>query len=90
MEYNKLLNELFDILDKNEDIIKIKKFKNKLLDNKDLLKEIKEVNNNFTLENKKKLYKNDDYVEYLKLETNIKLLINSIKNKFNFIGRSCK
>ena len=90
MEYNDLLNELFNLLDKDENIIKIKELKNKLLNNKELLKEIEDVNNNFILENKKKLYKNKDYVEYLKLETNIRLLIYSIKNKFNFIGRSCK
>ena len=89
MEYNELINELLDLLDKDDNIIKIKKLKNKLLCNKELIKEIKEVNNNFNIENKKNLYNNNDYVEYLKLETNIRLLINFIKNKFNFINRSC-
>ena len=90
MEYNDLLNELFDLLDKEENIIKIKKLKIKLLNNKEFIKQIKDVNNNFILENKKKLYNNIDYVEYLKLENNIRLLTNAIKQKFNLVDRSCR
>lgn len=89
MEYNKLINELLDILDKDENIIKIKKLKNKLLNDNNLLENIRSVNNNPSIESKKKLFNNFDYKEYLKLESNINLIILSIKQKMNFSSRSC-
>ncbi len=90
MKYNELINELLDLLDKANSIIKFKELKDKLLNDKAFLEKIKNVNLDMNLNNKKKLYENIDYVEYLKLETNIKMLICSIKNKFNFISRSCR
>ena len=89
MEYNNLINELLDILDKNEDIKKIKELKNKLLKDDKLLEEIKYVKNNYNVESKKKLYNNLDYKEYLKLENNINLIILNIKQKMKFTRRSC-
>lgn len=89
MEYNILINELLDILDKDENIIKIKKLKNELLNNNKLLEDIKDVNNNPSIESKKKLFNNADYKKYLRLENNINLMILSIKQKMNFTSRSC-
>ena len=89
MKYNDLINELLDLLDKNNDIKKIKILKEKLLSNQFFLGEINNYQNNPTVENKKKLYNNNDYVNYLKLETNINLLIREIKQKLNFLNRSC-
>ena len=79
MEYNNLINELLDILDKDENIIKIKELKNKLLNDNNLLENIRSVNNNPSIESKKKLFNNSDYKEYLRLESNINLIILSIK-----------
>lgn len=89
MEYNNLINELLDILDKDENIIKIKELKNKLLNDNKLLEDIKNVNNNPSIESKKNLFNNNDYKEYLRLESNINLIILSIKQKLNFSSRSC-
>ena len=36
MEYNDLINELLDLLDKNKEIRRIKELKNKLLQDKDV------------------------------------------------------
>ena len=81
MEYNNLINELLDILDKDENIIKIKELKNKLLNDNKLLEDIKNVNNSPSIESKKNLFNNNDYKEYLRLESNINLIILSIKQK---------
>ena len=89
MEYNNLINELLDILDKDENIIKIKELKNKLLNDNKLLEDIKNVNNNPSIESKKNLFNNNDNKEYLRLESNINLIILSIKQKLNFSSRSC-
>ena len=40
MKYNDLINEFLDLLDKQEDIIKIKKLKQKLLNDQELLNSI--------------------------------------------------
>ena len=80
MEINKLLDELFSLLDNNFDIKKIKELKNKITD-----KEIELINNyrnNPTIENKKILYDNKLINEYLTCESNINYLIMEINNKF--------
>ena len=82
MEYNELINELIDELNKNLDIKNIKRLKTKLLNNLDFLSEIENYKVISAVENKKKLYENKDYLEYLKSETNINLLFLNIKNKF--------
>ena len=89
MEYNNLINELLDILDKDENIIKIKELKNKLLNDQKLLEDIKNVNINPSIDGKKNLFNYIDYKEYLRLESNINLIILSIKQKLNFSSRSC-
>ena len=90
MKYNELINELIDSLDENLDIKNIKRLKTKLLNNLDFLSELENYKLVNTIDAKKKLYENSDYLEYLKSETNINLLILSIKNKFKiFESREC-
>ena len=90
MKYNDLINDLLDLLDKNSDIIKIKYLKGILLNDSDFLSELDNYKIVKTVENKKKLYQNKDYLEYLKSKTNINILIQKIQNKFKFVKRGCK
>lgn len=80
MNIDKKLDELFSILDKDENIKKIKKLKNKITDTEINL--IKEYRNNSTIDNKKKLYDNKIINEYLICESNINYLIMEINSKF--------
>ena len=80
MNINKLLDELFNLLDKDINIKKIKKLKSKIT-NKEI-ELINEYRNNPTVENKKKLYENKVINEYLTCESNINYLIMEINNKF--------
>ena len=80
MNIDKLLDELFFLLDNEDNIKKIDKLKSKITD-----KEIELINEyrcNPTLDNKKKLYENKIINEYLTCETNINYLIMEINNKF--------
>ena len=91
MEYNDLINELLDLLDKNSDIKKIKTLKLELLNDKKMLSMIENYRENQTVEAKEKLFQNPKYLEYLKSESNIRLLIFDIKNKFKeFNSRMCQ
>ncbi len=89
MEYNDLLNEFFDLLDNNKDIIRLKELKTTLLEDISFLEEIKKVRECPSVESKKKLYNQENYVEYLKLETTVQLLLQTIKQKLQFSSRSC-
>ena len=89
MKYNDLLNELLDLLDQNEDIIKIKKLKKKLLEDNSLKDDLDNYRLYKTSNNKKKLLSNPNYLEYLKYESNINFLIQDIKSSFNFLKRKC-
>ena len=80
MNINKKLDELFSLLDKDDNIKKIKKLKMKITDNEINL--IKEYRNNPTIDNKKRLYNNKLINEYLICESNINYLIMEINNKF--------
>lgn len=80
MNIDKKLDELFSLLDKDDNIKKIKKLKMKITDNEINL--IKEYRNNPTIDNKKKLYDNKLINEYLICESNINYLIMEINNKF--------
>ncbi len=80
MDINKKLNELFLLLDQDDNIKKIKELKSKITS-----EEIELVSNyryNPTIENKKKLYDNKVINEYLTCESNINYLIMEINNKF--------
>ena len=80
MNIDKKLEELFKLLDNNQDIKKIDKKKKKIT-NKEL-ELINEYRNNPTISNKKKLYDNKIINEYLISESNINYLIMEINNKF--------
>ena len=86
-EINNKLNELFNLLDDNENIKKIQELKNKISDKE--LDLINSYRNNPTIENKKKLYDNKVIDEYLKSESNINYLIMQINNKFKR-SKSCE
>ena len=80
MNIDKKLEELFSLLDKDENVNKLKELKNKITD-----KEINLINNyrnNPTIDNKKKLYENKIINEYLTCESNINYLIMQINSKF--------
>jgi hypothetical protein len=80
MNIENKLNELFDLLDKDEIIKKLKELKTKITD-----KEIELINNyrnNPTIDNKKKLYDNKIINEYLTCESNLNYLIMEINSKF--------
>ena len=89
MKYNDLLNELFDLLDENQDIKRIKTLKGKLINNLELQNNLSLYKETRSVESKKKLYENQDYVKYLESENNIRLLVADIKKKFNFTNRKC-
>ncbi len=90
MEYNDLINELLDLISENEDVKKLKKIKEELLLDKKLQAEINNYRLSKTLDNKKKLFLNSKYLEYLKSENEINLLIEDIKRKFKiFSNRVC-
>ncbi len=85
MDINKLLNELFFILDKDENINKMNDLKKEITS-----QEIDLINNyrcNPTIDNKKKLYENELINEYLTCESNINYLIMEINNKFKRRGK---
>ncbi len=90
MKYNDLLNELMNLLDKNEDIIKVRKLKKNLLQNSIFLNQIKCFQEEKSLKIKEELLKNNDYREYLNCETNISFMIMEIKKKMNLLDtRKC-
>ena len=90
MKYNDLINELMDLLDKNEDICKIKSLKNSLLNDKDFMNQLNYYKLNPSIESKKKLFSNLNYKTYLECEENINFLIFKIKDKFKiFNSRKC-
>lgn len=89
MKYNELINELLNLLDQNNDIIKIKSLKKKILQDPNLINDIENYRLLKTISSKKKLYENKDYLEYLNCENNVNFLIHNIKSKFNFNDRKC-
>lgn len=90
MKYNDLINELLNLLDENQDIKKIKDLKKTLLEDDEFQKELETYHLIKTVEQKKKLFQNTNYLEYLKSESNILFLIQDIKNKFSeFNNRKC-
>ena len=80
MNIDKKLDELFNLLDHNEDIIAIEKLKKRITS-----KEIDLINNyhnNPSITNKKKLYDNNIINEYLICESRINYLIMEINQRF--------
>ena len=89
MEYNDLLNELLDLLDENIDIKNIKSLKKKLMKDKSFQENLALYHEQKSVDLKKKLFQNEDYVKYLESENNIRLLSIDIKSKFNLVNRGC-
>ncbi len=90
MKYNDLINELFLLLDENQDIKKIKKLKKSLKEDKNLQTLLTDYKNSLNVKLKKRLFENPDYLEYLKCESNLNILVFDIKKRFSkFQERSC-
>lgn len=80
------LNELLKILTQDSRVIEIKKYKQKLLVNDELLNKINKLQqlniySNEYKELKKELFKNPDFIEFKHLENEINLLILQINQK---------
>ena len=84
MDISKKLDDLFILLDQDENIIKIKKLKEQITSKE--LELINQYRSNPTIDNKKKLYDNKIINEYLTCESNINYLIMEINNKFKRRG----
>ncbi len=80
MNIDKEMNELFKLLDQNNDIIKLKKINNEITQKE--LDLINNYRNNPSIENKKMLYDNKIIREYLHCENNVNYLIMEINSKF--------
>ena len=87
MNIDKEMNELFDLLDMNDDINKVVELKEKIGKQEILL--INNYRHNPTIDNKLKLYDNKLIDEYLKRESNINYLIMEINRRFKR-SRKCQ
>lgn len=79
-------DELLELLDLDERIVKVQKYKQKLLENKDLLSKIEKLRdlNIYSDEYKKiklELFRDADFVEFKHYENEINLLIMQINQK---------
>ncbi len=78
--------KFLDTLDNSELIINLTKYKNNLLKNKDILKEIdnikKETNNDIIISKRKQIFNNNDYKMYLKYYNELSLIILKINKKY--------
>lgn len=74
------MNELYQLIDNLDCIKKIEFIKNNIP--MELTELISKYRTNPSVENKKKLYTNSTFLEYIKNETEINYLIMEINNKF--------
>jgi len=89
MKLDKLLDELILLLDNNSNIKKIDEIKKNI--NKETLDLINEYRMNPSVSNKKKLYQDKVFLEYIECESNINYLIMVINQKFKLSrGKSCE
>jgi len=89
MELDKLLDELIEVLDNNSNIKKMNEIKKNI--NKETLDLINEYRMNPSVSNKKKLYQDKVFLEYIECESNINYLIMVINQKFKLSrGKSCE
>jgi len=89
MELDKLLDELIEVLDNNSNIKKMNEIKKNI--NKETLDLINEYRMNPSVSNKKKLYHDKVFLEYIECESNINYLIMTINQKFKLSrGKSCE
>ena len=82
------LNELYNLLDNLDCIKNLERIKNNI--DSELIELIQEYRLNPTIENKKKLYQNDIFLEYIKNETELNYLIMNINNKFKRKSGNCE
>ena len=77
---------LIDTLEASDLIKYLVFYRDKLLNNKDILKEIKEIqnesNNEIIIDKKKKLYLNNDYQMYMKYYNELSLIVLRINKKY--------
>lgn len=89
--------KLLDTLDNSNLIKQLTKYKNKLLNNKDILDKInqvkKEKDNNKKIKLKKELYQNNDYKMYMKYYQELSFIVLKINKKYaeytNTLEHSC-
>lgn len=87
-ELYKKMNELFALLDNLDCIKNIIEIKNNV--SSDLIKMINEYREMPTIQNKKRLYENETFLEYIKNETELNYLIMAINNKFQRKRGQCE
>ena len=77
---------LIDTLDKSNLIKKLTKYKEKLMNNKKLLKEIesikKETDTDIIIKKRQALYKNNDYRMYMKYYNELSLIVLRINKQY--------
>lgn len=77
---------LIDTLDKSNLIKKLTKYKEKLMNNQELLKEIEsikqETNTDLIIKKRQALYKNNDYKMYMKYYNELSLIILRINKQY--------
>ena len=88
LELQMKLNELYNLLDNLDCIKNLERIKNNI--DSELIELIQEYRLNPTIENKKKLYQNDIFLEYIKNETELNYLIMNINNKFKRKSGNCE
>lgn len=89
MELENLLDELITLLDNDPNIKKMDEIKKKI--NSETLDLINEYRLNPNVSNKKKLYNNEVFREYIECESNINYLIMHINNKLKIgRGKNCE
>ena len=86
---------LIDTLDKSNLIKKLTKYKEKLMNNKKLLKEIesikKETDTDIIIKKRQALYKNNDYRMYMKYYNELSLIVLRINKQYtNTMTHECR
>ena len=91
------IDEIINIIENDKDIIKMKKLKTKLLNNKELMRKINMLKkmdkyNEEYISLKKEILSNEDYSSYKTLENDLYLFIKEINSHLNtFLEKSgCK
>ena len=80
-----MIDDIIKQIDNDPRMIELKRLKSKLLDDKDFMNNIREIQNNRELLflKKKDIFKNKDYQRYQLLENDISFLTLEINKRFN-------
>ena len=96
-ELNNKIDELIELLNSDNRIIKLEELKNKLLSDKDFISKIGklkdlDIYSKEYLDLKKELFENSEFVSFKELENEINYLIMEINSKLNTLTneRRCK